>query len=143
MANRPRNYSELNKTHEAAKEQLSAASKTASHEKKKRKDKQGRKRLFQFRHDHPPAEAAAIRAKIKESGLTPARFFAAAALGLSIPRQVSRKSFRAAMWELGKIGTNINQMAKVANQRGIMPACAVLERVGADIQAAIQQLAIK
>ena len=147
MANSPRNYSELNKAHEAAKGQITIVPKVIASKKQKRKDKRTadktRKFPNRFVHSHPPTEAAAIRAKIKESGLTPAKFFAAAALKVRIRAQVDAASFRAAMWELGKIGTNWNQMTKIAHQRGYVPECAILERVGSDIQAAIQRLTPK
>ncbi|MGB9154078.1 MAG: hypothetical protein WCD70_13445 [Alphaproteobacteria bacterium] len=144
MANRPRNYNELNKAHEAAKGQIPIVPKATSHEKNKRKDERRKRprpnRLIIYL---PPDKFAATKAKIKESGLPYGDCVARAVLGLRIPPQVDRASFRAAMWELGKIGTNWNQMTKLAHQRGKVPECAILERVGADIQAAIQRLTPK
>jgi len=142
MANRPRNYGVLNKLHEAEKDKNSAAAKAAS--KSKRKDKRrGRQQSNRLVVYLPPDKFAATKAKIKESGLPSGDCIARAVLGLRIPPQVDKASFRAAMWELGKIGTNWNQMTKIAHQRGYVPECAILERVGSDIQAAIQRLTPK
>ena len=107
----------------------------------KRIGEKKRKRDNRFVHHHPAAEAEAIRAKIKESGLRPAQFWAAAALGLRIPRSVKKNTAnKLAVWHLRKIGGNINQQTKLAHRAGQAPEREVLEATHALIKAAIAGL---
>jgi hypothetical protein len=59
-----------------------------------------------------PDEAAAIRRKAKEAGIPVSELLRAATLRYRLPpRKVDRELMADALYELGKIGGNINQIA--------------------------------
>ena len=66
------------------------------------------------------AERVFIDANAERAGLTPGSYVRQVVLGASAPRQVRRPPVEAQMLsrvlgELGKIGSNVNQIAKFAN----------------------------
>ena len=68
-------------------------------------------------------EFAAIAAKADKAGLAVAAFMRAAALGDAGPRAQRRppadhKALRQILGELGRIGNNLNQIARALNTRG-------------------------
>lgn len=69
-----------------------------------------------------PEERAAINQAADRSGLTPGSYARQAVLGAPAPRQVrrppvERRELARLLGELGHIGSNLNQIARVANIR--------------------------
>jgi len=113
-------------------------------EKHRKKDKrEHRSRPCLLRAELPEKYAAEVRLKIRESGLRPGECIAKAVLGLHIPRQIDRASFRSVMWQLSKLGTNINQQAKVANQTGRLPEYEVLLAQSRMLKRALEELSLR
>lgn len=71
-----------------------------------------RTRKFQLRIAED--EYRAIAQKANEAGVSVSEFFRRAATARKLPRRVTHISAQT-YWELGKIGTNINQLTKSAN----------------------------
>jgi len=76
-------------------------------------------------------ERAAIKAAADRAGLGVGAFLRAAALGDAGPRAVrrppiERKELARLLGHLGKVGSNLNQLAHAYNGRGQMPALAEL-----------------
>ena len=59
-------------------------------------------------------ERALAQTRASEAGLTVSELFRASTLKHRLPRRVSDIAFKT-YWELGKIGVNLNQLAKAAN----------------------------
>lgn len=99
----------------------------------------GRKRVKEARTKLIPVrctadERAAIKAVADKAGLSVGAFLRAAALGDAGPRAVrrppiERKELARLLGHLGKVGSNINQLAYAFNSRGRVPALAELNRI--------------
>ena len=84
-------------------------------------------------------ELATLRARAHAAGLTLSELFRRGALGQTIrarPGQLERD----AIYQLSKIGTNLNQLARVANTTGQLVALALIEPVVETVQAKIAEL---
>jgi hypothetical protein len=96
----------------------------------------GRKRVKDARTKLIPVrctaeERAAIKAVADKAGLSVGAFLRAAALGDAGPRSVrrppiERKELARLLGHLGKVGSNINQLAHAFNSRGRAPGLAEL-----------------
>ena len=84
-----------------------------------------------------PEELAELRTAKEAGGFdTMAEFVRARCLRASRAPKVSRaerQEFARLLAEAGKIGSNINQMARVANQHGELPAAAMLETIWQEV----------
>jgi len=85
-------------------------------------------------------EHAALTAAAAQTGLSVGAYLRAMALGNSGPRAVRRPSVEKetlARWlgELGKVGSNVNQLARIANTSGDMPEPDTLADIAADVRA--------
>ena len=97
----------------------------------------GRKRVKDARTKLVPVrctaeERAAIKAVADKAGLSVGAFLRAAALGDAGPRSVrrppvERKELARLLGHLGKVGSNLNQLAYAFNSRGRVPALAELK----------------
>jgi hypothetical protein len=103
----------------------------------------GRKRVEDARTKLVPVrctaeERAAIKAVADKAGLSVGAFLRAAALGNAGPRAVrrppiERKELARLLGHLGKVGSNLNQLAHAFNSRGRVPGLAELERIRGDV----------
>jgi hypothetical protein len=99
----------------------------------------GRKRVKDARTKLIPVrctaeERAAIKAVADKAGLSVGAFLRAAALGDAGPRAVrrppiERKELARLLGHLGKVGSNLNQLAYAFNSRGRVPALAELNLI--------------
>jgi hypothetical protein len=99
----------------------------------------GRKRVADARTKLIPVrctaeERTAIKAVADKAGLSVGALLRTAALGDAGPRAVrrppiERKELARLLGHLGKVGSNINQLAHAFNQRGRVPALAELSRI--------------
>jgi hypothetical protein len=99
----------------------------------------GRKRVKDARTKLIPVrctaeERAAIKAVADKAGLSVGAFLRAAALGDAGPRAVrrppiERKELARLLGHLGKVGSNLNQLAHAFNSRGRVPALAELNLI--------------
>lgn len=104
----------------------------------------GRKRVKDARTKLLPIrctaeERAAIKAAADKAGLSVGAFLRASALGDAGPRAVrrppiERKELARLLGHLGKVGSNINQLAHAFNQRGRAPALAELNGIRGDLK---------
>ena len=111
--------------------------------KKKRAPWRGRKRVQDSRdaliHVRCTcAERAAIKAVAREAGLSVGAFLRALALGDAGPRSVRRAPIERVelvrlKGELGKVGSNINQIAKAVNSTRNLPSWSELAEIKAVI----------
>jgi mobilization protein NikA len=105
----------------------------------------GRRRIKDARTKLVPVrctaeERAAIKAVADKAGLSVGAFLRAAALGDAGPRAVrrppiERKELARLLGHLGKVGSNLNQLAHAFNSRGRVPGLAELERIRGDVAA--------
>lgn len=103
----------------------------------------GRKRVEDARTKLVPVrctaeERLAIKAVADKAGLSVGAFLRAAALGDAGPRAVrrppiERKELARLLGHLGKVGSNLNQLAHAFNSRGRVPGLAELERIRGDV----------
>jgi hypothetical protein len=102
----------------------------------RRRVEDARKRLIHVRcTDY---ERAAIRAIAEQAGLSVGAFIRALALGDAGPRAVRRPPVERAelarvLGALGKIGSNVNQIAKAIHQTQNLPSWSELAEIKADI----------
>jgi mobilization protein NikA len=99
----------------------------------------GRRRVMDARTKLIPvrctaAERAAIKAAADKAGLSVGAFLRTLSLGSAGPRAVrrppiERKELARLLGHLGKVGSNINQLAHAFNQRGRVPALAELDGI--------------
>jgi hypothetical protein len=99
----------------------------------------GRKRVKDARTKLIPVrctavERAAIKAVADKAGLSVGAFLRAAALGDAGPRSVrrppiERKELARLLGHLGKVGSNLNQLAHAFNSRGRVPGLAELNDI--------------
>ncbi|HEX3983909.1 MAG TPA: plasmid mobilization relaxosome protein MobC [Acidisoma sp.] len=85
------------------------------------------------------AEHATLTAAAAQAGLSVGAYLRTMALGSPGPRAVRRPSVERAdlarlLGELGKIGSNVNQLARAANTSGDMPAVDELAAITADVR---------
>jgi hypothetical protein len=85
-------------------------------------------------------EHAALTAAAAQAGLSVGAYLRATALGSPSPRAVRRPPVEKVMlarWlgELGKVGSNVNQLARIANTSGDMPEPDTLADIAADVRA--------
>jgi hypothetical protein len=78
-------------------------------------------------------EAAALRAAADRSGLSVGAYLRVAALGAAGPRAVrrapiERQELVRVLAALGKLGSNINQLAKIANATGAIGDITLVQR---------------
>jgi hypothetical protein len=92
-------------------------------------------------------EQAAIKAAADQAGLSVGAFLRALALGDAGPRAVrrppiERKELARLLGQLGKVGSNVNQLAHAYNRTGILPGfpelVAIRQEVG-QMRAALMQ----
>ena len=85
-----------------------------------------------------PTELEMVKQKAALAGMTPSRFIREAALGLEVK---ARRGAEAAqlVHQLGRIGANLNQLARLANARGFIIGDRV-EAVLAEVLEAIGKL---
>lgn len=84
-------------------------------------------------------ERAAIKAVADKAGLSVGAYLRAAALGDAGPRAVrrppiERKELARLLGHLGKLGSNLNQLAHAFNSRGRVPALIELDRIRGDVR---------
>jgi hypothetical protein len=80
-----------------------------------------------------------LTAAAAQAGLSVGAYLRTMALGSPGPRAVRRPSVERAdlarlLGELGKIGSNVNQLARAANTSGDMPAVDELAAITADVR---------
>jgi hypothetical protein len=85
-------------------------------------------------------DRAKITAAAGEAGLKIGGYLRALALGSAGPRalrrpRVEREELMRLLGEIGKLGSNVNQIAKAFNSIGTVPAVAELTAIRADITA--------
>jgi len=86
-----------------------------------------------------PAEHAAISAAAAQAGLSAGAYVRTVALGSPGPRakrrpSVEREALARALGLIGLYGSNLNQIAHIANASGNAPADAVLEKIAGEVQ---------
>lgn len=87
-----------------------------------------------------PDELRAMRKRADDCGKCLSTYMRIVALG-SIPRARPRRVEQEAVYQLGKIGNNLNQLAKVANSTGRLGEAHRLQRVLAELLEAVRKLA--
>ncbi len=87
-----------------------------------------------------PDELRAIRARADDCGKCLSTYMRIVALG-SIPRARPRRIEEKAVYQLGKIGNNLNQLAKVANATGRIDTTSQLNLTLARLLDAVRKLA--
>lgn len=85
------------------------------------------------------AEHAALTAAAAQAGLSVGAFLRATALGRPGPRAVRRatvetEALARLLGEFGKLGSNVNQLARVANTNGDIPARDQLDGIAAEVR---------
>ena len=75
------------------------------------------------------AEREAIAAKADAVGLRPAAYLRQAGLGARLSARVNERAYH----QLSRIGVNVNQVARVANQAGRLPELGVLQALLAEV----------
>ena len=94
-----------------------------------------RRHLIQFRVDDD--ERTAIEAKADRAGLSIGALMRHLGTGRVGPRAVrrvplDRRALAHVLAQLGRYGSNVNQLARIANESGEVAALAVLQQVQAD-----------
>lgn len=84
-------------------------------------------------------ERAVVRARAHAAGLTVSAFLRRAALGKRV-RSRSGQVRRDAVYQLSKIGNNLNQLARAANTAGQVRAMERLEAVLEELREALEEL---
>lgn len=83
-------------------------------------------------------ELAAIEVAAERAGLSVAAFVRQRTIGSAGPRSTRQRADRAELCRLlgeaGKIGSNINQLARVANGKGQLPVAEELTRIGDEVR---------
>lgn len=79
-----------------------------------------RKMTFRLTED----EYKVIKNKVSELGISQQQFLLKTALGKKI---INIKEYQSVMLQIKKIGTNINQIAKHANETGIITDCEIAD----------------
>lgn len=78
-------------------------------------------------------EAAAIRAVVKQSGMSYSALVRKTLIGNAGPRtprkRIDRVELCRLLGETGKIGSNVNQLARVANSNGDLPTADRLDEI--------------
>ena len=97
-----------------------------------RRERRTVKRVVSF----SPEEYKAIVARAQACGRTPARFIREASLG-AVPKERRNMMADEIVLQLGRIGNNINQLAREANAASHFPAEAKLDAALAELHAAI------
>jgi hypothetical protein len=87
-----------------------------------------------------PDELSAMRKRADDCGKCLSTYIRIVALG-SIPRARPRRIEEKAVYQLGKIGNNLNQLAKVANSTGRIADADRLQEVLEALLATVRQLA--
>ena len=87
-----------------------------------------------------PDERAALTAAAAQASLSVGAYLRATALGGTGPRAVrrptaDREALARLLGELGKVGSNVNQIARVANTSGDPPEPDTLGRIALDVRA--------
>jgi hypothetical protein len=85
-----------------------------------------------------PDEWAAICERAREAGLAPSRYLRQVALG-AVPQPRPQAVNREALYQLGRIGNNLNQLAKLSNSGSPLPRSEILETLAA-VRAAVDRL---
>ena len=85
-------------------------------------------------------EHAMISAKAEKAGLSAGAYLRTLATGSAGPRAMRRPPIEKAelarvLGELGRLGSNVNQLARVVNTTGNLPARADLASIDAEVQA--------
>lgn len=85
-------------------------------------------------------ERATIAAAAAEKGLTAGAYLRGLALGAPGPRarrapRIDQAMIARVLGEVGKLGSNVNQLARAANTTGDTPAEIELAEIGQDVQA--------
>jgi len=86
-----------------------------------------------------PAQHAALTAAAAQAGLSVGGYLRATALGSAGVRAVrrptvERTALARVLAELGKLGSNVNQLARVANTNGTMPEPDTLADIASDVR---------
>ena len=86
------------------------------------------------------AEYAAINAAAAQAGHSIGAYLRMAALGSAGPRAVRRppvekEALARLLGEIGKLGSNVNQIARAVNTTGDLPARPELAAIGAEVRA--------
>ncbi len=87
-----------------------------------------------------PDELRAVGQRAHDCGKCLSTYMRIVALG-SIPRARPRRIEQEAVYQLGKIGNNLNQLAKVANATGQIRRVKALERALGELLDAVRVLA--
>jgi hypothetical protein len=87
-----------------------------------------------------PEERRRIRERADECGIGASTYMRETALG-SIPRARPRRLEQKAVYHLGRIGNNLNQLAHIANATGRLDSSRRLDEVLTQLLAAIRRLA--
>lgn len=77
-----------------------------------------------------PDEWAAICERARDAGVAPSRYLRQAALG-AVPKPRPHAVNREAVYQLGRIGNNLNQLAKLGNSGFPVPRSELLETLAA------------
>ncbi len=112
-----------------------------------KKGYEGERYTAHFGFDMTPTMRAALDRKAANAGLPLAEFArrtlladrAGPAPAPSRP-SLDPKTATALLGELGKIGSNINQMARRANQAGRIPEVVVLQAISAQLKAVLDRI---
>lgn len=91
------------------------------------------------------AEHATMNAAAAQAGLTVGPYLRALALGTPGPRAVRRppvekEALARLLGELGRVGSNVNQLARVANTSGDLPVTNRLDAITAELAAMRDEL---
>ncbi len=86
----------------------------------------------------PPEERAELESRADRAGLSVGGYFRAAVLGAPLPRvarraPVDRRELAMLLGAVGRIGSNVNQLARVANAGG-WPESAMIDEARGDIR---------
>ena len=85
-----------------------------------------------------PGERAIVRAKAHAAGLPVSTYMRQAGLGLKVQARRGQAR-RDAIYHLSKIGTNLNQIARVVNTTGQLVALELLEPAIEELRAVLER----
>ena len=91
---------------------------------------EGERRTYRVGVSLSEAEREAVAAKAEAAGLSPAAYLRQAGLGARLSSRVNDRAYH----QLSRIGVNVNQMARVANQTGRLPELDVLRAILAEVR---------
>ncbi len=109
---------------------------------RKRQDEAERLTEF-FGFQVTPTQKAELEKRAATTGLTPSEFARIVLLSdLKAPAPSARDpaTLRALAVEISRIGNNVNQLAHVANERGVLPTEKQLKEVASRIMAALDKV---